>query len=170
MSGMLIDNGSLKRGLEIIAKLVASIINIDYKNLFFVGMVPCLISFASATLRIATFYTKYVPSACFGNQDQGNMIAAAASACFGNQDQGKMIAAAGDALWDNGTVCGKMFTVTCTGPRNPVPHLCTSKSITVKIVDHCPGCPSTIDLSREPSLLLPTLLLDFANFGTQCKE
>ncbi|KAB1998504.1 hypothetical protein ERO13_D12G073801v2 [Gossypium hirsutum] len=101
-------------------------------SLFFVGMVACLISFASATPGIATFYTKYVPSACFGNQDQG-----------------KMIAAAGDALWDNGTVCGKMFTVTCTGPRNPVPHPCTGKSVNVKIVDHCPRCPSTIDLSQE---------------------
>ncbi|MBA0655687.1 hypothetical protein Goklo_008145 [Gossypium klotzschianum] len=60
-----------------------------------------------------------------------------------------MIAAAGDALWDNGTVCGKMFTVTCMGPRNPVRHPCTGKIVTVKIVDHCPRCPSTIDLSQE---------------------
>ncbi|MBA0688444.1 hypothetical protein Goari_006231, partial [Gossypium aridum] len=43
-----------------------------------------------------------------------------------------MIAAAGDALWKNGAVCGKKFTVKCTGPRNG-----------------CPGCPSTMDLSRE---------------------
>ncbi|MBA0833956.1 hypothetical protein Goarm_006362 [Gossypium armourianum] len=42
------------------------------------------------------------------------------SACFRNQDQGKMIAVAGDALRDNGT-----------------------------IVDHCPSCPLTIDLSQE---------------------
>nr|KJB48694.1 hypothetical protein B456_008G081800 [Gossypium raimondii] len=69
------------------------------------------------------------------------------SACFGNQDQGKLIATAGDAFLYNGTVCGKMFTVTCTGPRNPVPHPCIGKSVTVKIVDHCPGCPLTIDLS-----------------------
>ncbi|MBA0717393.1 hypothetical protein Golax_005220 [Gossypium laxum] len=40
-------------------------------------MFACLISFASAALGIATFYTKYVTSACFGNQDQGKMIAAA---------------------------------------------------------------------------------------------
>ncbi|TYH38114.1 putative EG45-like domain containing protein 1 [Gossypium hirsutum] len=93
-------------------------------------MVACLISFASATLGIATFDTKYVTSACFGNQDQG-----------------KLIATAGDAFLYNGTVCRKMFTVTCTGPRNPVPHPCIGKSVTVKIVDHCPGCPLTIDLS-----------------------
>ncbi|MBA0804838.1 hypothetical protein Gohar_004402 [Gossypium harknessii] len=95
-------------------------------------MVACLISFASATLGIATFYTKYVTSACFRNQDQG-----------------KMIAVAGDALRDNGTVCRKILTVTCMGPRNHVPHPCTGKSVTVKIVDHCPSCPSTIVLSQE---------------------
>ncbi|KAK8700331.1 hypothetical protein V6N13_018730 [Hibiscus sabdariffa] len=61
-----------------------------------------------------------------------------ASACFGTTPEGNMIAAAGDALWNNGTVCGKMFTVTCTGPRNPVTHPCTGKSVMVKIVDHCP--------------------------------
>lgn len=60
-----------------------------------------------------------------------------------------MVAAAGDALWNNGKVCGKMFSVRCTGPRNPVPHPCTNKTVTVKMVDHCPGCPSTIDLSKE---------------------
>ncbi|MBA0626864.1 hypothetical protein Gotri_006096 [Gossypium trilobum] len=106
-------------------------------TLIFVGIIASLVSFASATPGIATFYTNYVPSACFGSQDQG-----------------KMIAAAGDALWNNGAVCGKIFTVTCTGPRNPVPHPCTGKSVTVKIVDHCPGCPSTIDLSREAFALI----------------
>ncbi|KAJ6923552.1 hypothetical protein NC652_017012 [Populus alba x Populus x berolinensis] len=34
-------------------------------------------------------------------------------------------------------------------PRNPVPHPCTGKTVTVKVVDHCPGCPSTLDLSKE---------------------
>ncbi|KAK5775355.1 putative EG45-like domain containing protein 1 [Gossypium arboreum] len=70
-------------------------------------------------------------------------------ACFENQDQGKMIAAIGDALWHNGTVCEKMFTVKCMGPRNPVPLPCTGKSVTIKIIDYYPGCPSTIDLSQE---------------------
>lgn len=73
-----------------------------------------------------------------------------ASACYGGTPEGVMIAAASDKLWDNGRVCGKYFTVKCTGPRNPVPHPCTGKSVRVKIVDHCPaGCASTIDLSRE---------------------
>ncbi|MBA0862966.1 hypothetical protein Goshw_014926 [Gossypium schwendimanii] len=34
-------------------------------SLFFVGMFACLISFASATQGIATFYTKYVSEYCF---------------------------------------------------------------------------------------------------------
>lgn len=72
-----------------------------------------------------------------------------ASACYGNTQEGVMIAAAGDAIWNNGAACGKFVTVKCTGPRNPVPHPCTGASITVKIVDHCPGCPSTLDLSKE---------------------
>ncbi|KAH1073029.1 hypothetical protein J1N35_025357 [Gossypium stocksii] len=45
--------------------------------------------------------------------------------------------------------CGKKFTVKCTGPRNGGPHPCTGKSVTMKVVDQCPGCPSTMDLSRE---------------------
>ncbi|OMO95162.1 hypothetical protein COLO4_16050 [Corchorus olitorius] len=96
------------------------------------GMIASLVSIASATAGIATFYTNYVPSACYGQQGMGNMVAAA-----------------GDTLWNNGAVCGKFFTVKCTGPRNPVPHPCTGKSVTVKMVDHCPNCPSTIDLSKE---------------------
>ncbi|OMO51028.1 hypothetical protein CCACVL1_30057 [Corchorus capsularis] len=57
-----------------------------------------------------------------------------------------MVAALGgdDALWGNGAICGKYFTVKCTGP-----HPCTGKSVTVKIMDRCPGCPSTFDLSKE---------------------
>lgn len=72
-----------------------------------------------------------------------------ASACYGNKDYGVMIAAASDPLWANGAICGKVFNVTCTGPTNPVPHPCTGKSVVVKIVDHCPGCGGTLDLSQE---------------------
>lgn len=61
-----------------------------------------------------------------------------------------MIAAASDPLWDGGAICGKMFTVKCTGATNPVPHPCyDGKTVTVKIVDHCPGCGGTLDLSKE---------------------
>ncbi|XP_011009944.1 PREDICTED: putative EG45-like domain containing protein 1 [Populus euphratica] len=96
------------------------------------GICASLLSVAVAIPGIATFYTTYVPSACYGNKSFGVMIAAA-----------------NDSLWKNGAVCGKVFQVTCKGPRNPVPHPCTGKTVTVKVVDHCPGCPSTLDLSKE---------------------
>ncbi|KAH0654821.1 hypothetical protein KY285_029703 [Solanum tuberosum] len=97
-----------------------------------IGFVATLFSIALATPGTATFYTKYVPSACYGNKAQGTRIAAAS-----------------DSLWGGGKICGKTFNVTCTGPTNPVPHPCTGKSIVVKIVDHCPGCGGTLDLSKE---------------------
>ncbi|KAK8504009.1 hypothetical protein V6N13_092764 [Hibiscus sabdariffa] len=101
-------------------------------TLIFIGIVACLVSIASAKSGIATFYTEYVPSACFGYKPEGDMVAAA-----------------GDELWDDGEVCGKTFTVKCTGAQNDVPHPCTGKSVKVKIADQCPGCPSTMDLSQE---------------------
>ncbi|OIT18995.1 PREDICTED: putative EG45-like domain containing protein 1 [Nicotiana attenuata] len=93
--------------------------------LLIIGVVTTLLSIALATPGIATFYTQYVPSSCYGNTPQGAIIAAAS-----------------DPLWNNGAICGKTFNVTCTGP-------CTGKSILVKIVDHCPGCGGTLDLSKE---------------------
>ncbi|KAK6783666.1 hypothetical protein RDI58_017120 [Solanum bulbocastanum] len=158
-----------------------------------------MFSIVLATPGTATFYTNYVPSACYGNTPQGTIIAAAsdplwadgkicgktfnvtcivvkivdhcpgcggtldlskevfsiianfvaASACYGNKPQGTRIAAASDSLWGGGKICGKTFNVTCTGPTNPVPHPCTGKSIVVKVVDHCPGCGGTLDLSKE---------------------
>ncbi|XP_010323233.2 putative EG45-like domain containing protein 1 [Solanum lycopersicum] len=99
--------------------------------------VATLFSIALATPGTATFYTNYVPSACYGSTPQGSIIAAAS-----------------DFLWDDGKICGKIFNVTCTGPTNPVPHPCTGKSMVVKIVDHCPGCGGTLDLSKE---VFPTI-------------
>ncbi|XP_019414513.1 PREDICTED: EG45-like domain containing protein [Lupinus angustifolius] len=97
-----------------------------------------IISFISVTSAIsgtATYYTVYVPSACYGYEDQGTMIAAA-----------------GDTIWNNGGACGQMYTITCTGATNQgVPEPCKGGSVTVKIVDRCPspGCQGTIDLSQE---------------------
>ncbi|KAM7511700.1 hypothetical protein LguiB_010575 [Lonicera macranthoides] len=96
------------------------------------GVFSILISMAYSIPGTATFYTQYVPSACYGNQWKGVLIAAAS-----------------DPLWNKGAICGKNFTVKCTGPTNPVPHPCTGKSVTVTIVDHCPGCGGTLDLSKE---------------------
>ncbi|KAK9274841.1 hypothetical protein L1049_022095 [Liquidambar formosana] len=107
----------------------------EMRGLIVVGIVMSLISVASAIAGTATYYTVYVPSACYGYEDQGVMIAAAS-----------------DALWENGAACGRMYRVTCTGPTNQgVPQPCRGDGVTVKIVDRCPspGCQATIDLSQE---------------------
>ncbi|XP_052168409.1 EG45-like domain containing protein [Oryza glaberrima] len=94
-----------------------------------------MVSLVAGISGTATFYTPpYTPSACFGFQEQGTMIAAAS-----------------DVFWNGGAACGKRYVVTCTGATNQgVPRPCTGRSVTVKIVDHCPsGCQGTIDLSQE---------------------
>ncbi|XP_010926571.1 EG45-like domain containing protein [Elaeis guineensis] len=92
-------------------------------------------SLVAATPGTATYYTQYVPSSCYGYEDEGTMIAAAS-----------------DAIWDNRAACGRMYSVRCTGATNEgVPHPCKDTSVVVKIVDYCPppGCRATIDLSQE---------------------
>ncbi|KDP38161.1 hypothetical protein JCGZ_04804 [Jatropha curcas] len=84
----------------------------------------------------ATFYTPpYVPSSCYGNSEEGVMIAAAS-----------------DALWDNRAACGRQYRVKCLSATNEGdPHPCNGNSVEVKIVDYCPSpaCRGTIDLSEE---------------------
>ncbi|CAI9293595.1 unnamed protein product [Lactuca saligna] len=100
---------------------------------FIIVLVSSLVSMAIAIPGTATFYQQYTPSACYGNTPGGVMIAAASH-----------------PLWDGGAICGKMFTVKCTGATNAVPHpFHDGKTVTVKIVDHCPGCGGTLDLSKE---------------------
>ncbi|XP_034580914.1 EG45-like domain containing protein [Setaria viridis] len=92
-------------------------------------------SLVAGTRGFATFYTpSYTPSACYGYEDQGTMIAAAS-----------------DAFWNGGEACGHRYVVRCKGATNEgVAHPCTGRSVTVKIVDLCPaGCAGTIDLSQE---------------------
>lgn len=73
-----------------------------------------------------------------------------ASACDGYQNDGVMIAAASDAFWNNNGACGSYYKVTCTGATNQGdPHPCTGQSVIVRIVDYCPNCRGTIDLSQE---------------------
>ncbi|XP_073158283.1 EG45-like domain containing protein [Henckelia pumila] len=93
-----------------------------------------LISVASAIAGTATYYTVYVPSACYGFTDKGVMIAAA-----------------NRALYNNGAACGSFYKVRCTGPTNQgVPQPCRNGEITVQIVDLCPGCTDNqLDLSQE---------------------
>ncbi|XP_062164834.1 EG45-like domain containing protein [Alnus glutinosa] len=100
-----------------------------------VSMVICLTSVANAAEGTATFYTPpYVPSSCYGYQNDGVMIAAAS-----------------DVIWGNRAACGRSYRVKCTGATNlGVPQPCKGTSVVVKIVDYCPpGCQGTIDLSQE---------------------
>ncbi|XVF85561.1 hypothetical protein PTKIN_Ptkin17bG0127000 [Pterospermum kingtungense] len=109
-----------------------------FSNLFFIAIALimfCLISNeAVAHEGTATYYTQYVPSACNGYKDEGVMIAAAS-----------------DAIWDNRAACGRKYKVKCTGATNQGdPHPCTGKDhVVVKIVDYCPSCQGTIDLSKQ---------------------
>ncbi|KAJ4957723.1 hypothetical protein NE237_024834 [Protea cynaroides] len=91
-------------------------------------MVVTFSSVALAASGNATYYAPpYVPSSCYGYQDNGVMIAAAS-----------------DAIWDNRAACGRMYSVRCTGAG------CRSTTVTVMIVDYCPtGCQATMDLSQE---------------------
>ncbi|KAK4415225.1 EG45-like domain containing protein [Sesamum alatum] len=93
-----------------------------------------LISMACAIPGSATFYTLYLPSACYGFEDHDTMIAAANS-----------------ALFNNGAACGRSYRVRCTGPtNNGVLNPCRNDEITVRIVDGCLGCGADqLDLSRE---------------------
>ncbi|EER90280.1 hypothetical protein BDA96_10G311500 [Sorghum bicolor] len=98
------------------------------------ALLGCLVSASLADQGTATYYTVYTPSACYGYQDEGTMIAAAS-----------------DGLWDNGAACGRMYQVSCAGGTNATPNPCKGGSVTVKIVDRCPspGCQATLDLSQE---------------------
>ncbi|KAG2584624.1 hypothetical protein PVAP13_6KG315100 [Panicum virgatum] len=76
----------------------------------------------------------------------------AASACYGNRDMGNMVAAASDSFRNNGAVCGRCYR--CTGAAygrsgNPCKG---GSSVVVKIMDECAssdGCQSTIDLFKQ---------------------
>ncbi|XP_066369223.1 EG45-like domain containing protein [Miscanthus floridulus] len=99
------------------------------------ALLGCLVSASLADQGTATYYTVYTPSACYGYQDEGTMIAAAS-----------------DSLWNGGAACGTTYTITCVGGTNDTPNPCNGgASITVKIVDRCPspGCQATLDLSQE---------------------
>ncbi|CAM8933595.1 unnamed protein product [Rhodiola kirilowii] len=96
-----------------------------------------LVSLAAASEGTATFYTRpYVPSACYGFEDHGIMIAAAS-----------------ETFWDDGGACGDLYDVKCLGGTNEgVPDPCIGNdAIRVMIVDLCPpgSCHGTIDLSSQ---------------------
>ncbi|KAI6685996.1 hypothetical protein NL676_031909 [Syzygium grande] len=68
-----------------------------------------------------------------------------------------MIAAASNVFWQGGPAYGRKYRVSCTGAAVPgTPNPCTSRSVVVKIVNHCPrGCGGTIDLSKEAFATIP---------------
>ncbi|XP_047333525.1 EG45-like domain containing protein [Impatiens glandulifera] len=94
----------------------------------------CLTPLASAKAGKASYYTDYTPSSCYGFENQGTLIAAANRALFNNK-----------------AACGRRYRVTCTGRTNQgVLQPCRGGSVTVKIVDLCPGCAADqLDLSKE---------------------
>ncbi|XP_039855382.1 EG45-like domain containing protein [Panicum virgatum] len=86
-------------------------------------------STATAASGVATFYEQYTPSACYGNRDMGNMVAAAS-----------------DSFRNNGAVCGRCYRVRSGNPCKG------GSSVVVKIMDECAssdGCQSTIDLFKQ---------------------
>ncbi|XP_042484637.1 EG45-like domain containing protein [Macadamia integrifolia] len=106
-----------------------------------IAMVIALISAASAASGTATYYSRpYIPSACYGNQDNGVMIAGAS-----------------DAIWDNKAACGRRYSVRCTGAANTRPHPCRGGTITVEIVDYCANCNGTINLSQDAFQMIADL-------------
>ncbi|KAI5675554.1 hypothetical protein M9H77_06504 [Catharanthus roseus] len=102
--------------------------------IFMAFIAATLFHVTTAIAGEATYYTVYVPSACYGFQNQGTMIAAV-----------------NEPLWANGRNCGRSIRVRCTGrTNNGVLQPCRNGEITVRIVDRCPGCHANqIDLSQE---------------------
>jgi len=86
----------------------------------------------------ATYYTVYVPSACYGF-DQSGFPA------------GPLIAAASPDLYNNGAICGSFYDITCKGAASGGSNPCTGNpTVRVKVVDLCPGChENSFDLSQQ---------------------
>ncbi|GMI80225.1 plant natriuretic peptide A [Hibiscus trionum] len=73
------------------------------------------------------------------------------SACYGNRNDGNMVAGVSDRLWNNGRACGRRYRVRCIRGANEAPHPCKNgKTVVVKVVDYCKsGCQGIINLSRD---------------------
>lgn len=86
----------------------------------------------------ATYYTVYVPSACYGF-DQSQF------------PPGPLIAAASGNIFSNRAACGHIYDITCKGAASGGANPCTSNpTVRVKVVDLCPGCNSnSFDLSQQ---------------------
>uniref|UniRef100_A0A7C8ZJ82 Expansin-like EG45 domain-containing protein n=1 Tax=Opuntia streptacantha TaxID=393608 RepID=A0A7C8ZJ82_OPUST len=98
------------------------------QGMIILAIFACLASVAFCILGTATYYDIYFPSACYGYEDHGRMIAAASPDIFQNR-----------------AACGRMYIVRCV--NSPA---CRAGSVTVQVVDLCPGCPrNAFDLSLE---------------------
>ncbi|KAJ7942841.1 EG45-like domain containing protein [Quillaja saponaria] len=62
-----------------------------------------------------------------------------------------MTAAASHAIWNNRGACGTKLRVKCLGATNRrASYPCNTKNeVIVDVVDYCPSCGGTIDLSRD---------------------
>ncbi|KAI5585577.1 hypothetical protein POPTR_006G179300v4 [Populus trichocarpa] len=99
-----------------------------------VGIVSCLISVAHAAQGNAVFYDPpYTPSKCYGNRNDGVMVAGVS-----------------DALWNGGAACGRKYRVSCIRGANEAPKPCKQGSVVVTVVDYCRrGCNGVINLSKD---------------------
>ncbi|XP_020572889.1 EG45-like domain containing protein [Phalaenopsis equestris] len=111
------------------------------------AMLLCSLSPAFTAETNATFILPpYIPSACFGSKDMGNMIVGVSPACFGSKDMGNMIVGVGDSMWNNGGICGKKLSVKCIDEGSKCKSLA---AIEVTVVELCRGCPDSIILSLQ---------------------
>ncbi|CAN1157877.1 EG45-like domain containing protein 2 [Linum perenne] len=94
----------------------------------------CLPTPSEAAQGLAVFHTMYTPSACYGGQNKGVMIAGVS-----------------DKLWNGGNACGTRYRVRCTGGANtyPVPCKTTTATIEVTVTDYCRDCKGDINLSQD---------------------
>lgn len=73
-----------------------------------------------------------------------------ASACYADDDVGNIVAAASHKLWNNRRACGLVHKVKWLGATDQAPHPCNiDKNAYVLIADNCPKCTSTINLCKD---------------------
>lgn len=142
------------------------------KVLVLVAILAILLSTANADDGSATFYTTYnrkylsiheheilyiIMFISSKSQTQYTALSViflfvcfAASACLGSDTPTALIAAASPEIWGNGNACGTHYRIKCTdGTNEGTPHPCNGQTVEVEIVDFCPGCRGTFDLSQD---------------------
>ncbi|KAL0926765.1 hypothetical protein M5K25_003015 [Dendrobium thyrsiflorum] len=109
--------------------------------IFAVSMLLCLTSVVSTSIGVASFYAEpYVPSACYGNNDNGTNIISVS-----------------DSLWDNGNACGRKYRLWCKPVTvDGIYQPCTADiavnvfGYDATVVDRCGQCNGfTMLLSQE---------------------